>query len=428
MFDVLKNAFKSPELRKKILYTLLILVIFRIGSYIPVPFANSEALMAATEGNSFLGYLNMMSGGAFNNATLFAMSITPYINASIIIQLLTVAIPALERLSREGGEGRKKINRITRYVTAGLAIFQAIGLYFLLRSNGGFEAQYTTGWAQFFVAAVVVVTFTAGASLIMWLGEQINDKGLGNGISIILFAGIIARGPDAIVILVENFKKGGMNVLLVPLVVVIFAFVIVFIVIMTNSERRIPVQYAKRVVGRKMYGGQSSYIPIKISMSGVMPIIFASAFLSLPGMISLFYTPEAGTWQYSFLNAFSPQGWVYGVLYFFLIIAFNFFYVTIQYNPVEIANGIKSNNGAIPGIRPGKPTVTFISKVISKISLLGALFLGIIAVFPIVFTALTDMNISLGGTSIIILVGVAQDTMRQLESQLTVRHHKGFLA
>lgn len=428
MFDVLKNAFKSPELRKKILYTLLILVIFRIGALLPVPFADSEALLAATEGNSFLSYQNMMSGGALQNATLFAMSITPYINSSIIIQLLTVAIPALERLSREGGEGRKKINRITRYVTVGLAIFQAFGLYLLLRNNGGFEEQYITGWAQYFVAAVVIIAFTAGASLIMWLGEQINDKGLGNGISIILFAGIIARGPDAIAVLVENFKQGGANLFLVPLIVVIFAFVIVFIVIMTNSERRIPVQYAKRVVGRKMYGGQSSYIPVKISMSGVMPIIFASAFLSLPGLITLFYTPEAGTWQYAVINAFSPQGWVYGVLYFVLIIMFNFFYVSIQYNPVEIANGIKSNNGAIPGIRPGKPTVTFISKVISKISLVGALFLGIIAVFPIVFTALTDMNISLGGTSIIILVGVAQDTMRQLESQLTVRHHKGFLA
>ncbi len=428
MFDVIKSAFKSPELKKKLVFTIFILVIFRIGALIPVPFVNSSALLQTMgDGNNFLGYLNMMSGGAFEQATLFAMSITPYINASIIIQLLTVAIPALERLQKDGGTGREKLGKITRYLTVGLALLQATGLYFLLRNRGGFASEFISGGWQYFVAAVVIITFTAGAALIMWLGEQINDKGIGNGISIILFAGIIARGPDAFVTLYQNFRKGGINYFLAPLTVLIFAFVIVFIVIMTNSERRIPVQYAKRVVGRKMYGGQSSYIPIKISMSGVMPIIFASAFLSLPSTISLFYTPEVGSWQYAILNAFSPTGWIYSILYFVLIIAFNYFYVAIQYNPVEIANNIKSNNGAIPGIRPGKPTVTFISKVISKITLVGAFFLGIIAVFPILFTGLTGFNISLGGTSIIILVGVALDTMRQLESQLTVRHHKGFL-
>lgn len=428
MFDVIKSAFKSPELKKKLVFTIFILVIFRIGALIPVPFVNSSALLQTMgDGNNFLGYLNMMSGGAFEQATLFAMSITPYINASIIIQLLTVAIPALERLQKDGGTGREKLGKITRYLTVGLALLQATGLYFLLRNRGGFASEFISGGWQYFVAAVVIITFTAGAALIMWLGEQINDKGIGNGISIILFAGIIARGPDAFVTLYQNFRKGGINYFLAPLTVLIFAFVIVFIVIMTNSERRIPVQYAKRVVGRKMYGGQSSYIPIKISMSGVMPIIFASAFLSLPSTISLFYTPEVGSWQYAILNAFSPTGWIYSILYFVLIIAFNYFYVAIQYNPVEIANNIKSNNGAIPGIRPGKPTVTFISKVISKITLVGAFFLGIIAVFPILFTGLTGFNISLGGTSIIILVGVALDTMRQLESQLTLRHHKGFL-
>lgn len=428
MFDVIKNALKSPELRKKLMYTLFILIIFRIGSHIPVPYVNAQGLMAFMgDSNNMLGYQNMMSGGAFEQATLFAMSITPYINASIIIQLLTVAIPALERLSKDGGDGRKKLNAITRYVTVGLALLQATGLYFLLRSNSGFEQEYLTGSVQYFVAAVVIVMFTAGAALIMWLGEQINDKGIGNGISIILFAGIISRGPSAFAVLFENFQAGGMNYFWVPFTVVLFAAVIVLIVIMTNAERRIPVQYAKRVVGRKMYGGQSSYIPIKVSMSGVMPIIFASAFLSLPSTIQLFYTPQPGSWQAAILNAFSSSGWVYGVLYFLLIIAFNYFYIAIQYNPVEIANNIKSNNGAIPGIRPGKPTVSFISKVISKITLIGAFFLGFIAVFPILFTGVSHVNVSLGGTSIIIVVGVALDTMRQLESQMTMRHHKGFL-
>ncbi len=428
MFEVIKNALKSPELKKRILFTLFILIIFRIGAAIPVPFVDaSQIINVMGDGNNFFGYLDMMSGGAFQNATIFAMSITPYINASIIMQLLTVAIPPLERLSKEGGEGRKKINQITRYVTVGLGLIQAIGYYFLLRSAGAIGSDYLSGFSLYFTAVVIVVTFTAGAALIMWLGEQINDKGIGNGISIILFAGIVARGPQAFQVLWENFKKGGSQYILVPLTVIIFAAVIVFIVIMTNAERRIPVQYAKRVVGRKMYGGQSSYIPIKVSLSGVMPIIFASAFLSIPSTIQLFVTPEQGSFWYNVLAALSPSGWVYAVLYFILIIAFNYFYVAIQYNPVEIANNIKSNNGAIPGIRPGRPTVTFISKVISKITLVGAIFLGIVAVFPILFTALTDINVSLGGTSVIILVGVALDTMRQLESQMTVRHHKGFL-
>lgn len=428
MFDAVKDAFKTPDLKRKLLYTIFILFIFRLGNVIVAPFVNPGSLLQAMgEQNSFFGYLNLMSGGAFDKATIFALSITPYINSSIIIQLLTVAIPALERLAKDGGDGRKKINQITRLTTVGLAIIQAVGYFFLLRNYGSFDDQYMQGFTQVFVAIVVIVTFTAGAALIMWLGEQINDKGIGNGISIILFAGIIAGGPSAFQVLFENFKTGGINYFLVPLSIVIFGAIIVFIVIMTNAERRIPVQYAKRVVGRKMYGGQSSFIPIKVSMSGVMPIIFASAFLSLPSTIALFYTPQVGSWQAAVLGAFSSTGWVYGVLYFVLIIAFNYFYIAIQYNPVEIANNIKGNNGAIPGIRPGKPTVTFISKVISKITLVGAFFLGIIAVFPILFTGITNINVSLGGTSVIILVGVALDTMRQLESQMTMRHHKGFL-
>ena len=429
MFGVIQNALKTPDLKRKILYTIFILFIFRLGNAITVPFVETSGLLAQMKesGNSFFSYWNMMSGGAFDKASIFALSITPYINASIIIQLLTVAIPSLERLAKEGAEGRKTLNKITRWTTVVIAIIQALGYFFLLRNYDALLSDYQKGAMQWFAAIVIIVTFTAGAALIMWLGEQINDKGIGNGISIILFAGIIARGPAAINILVENWKLGGLNYLWVPLTVIVFAFVIVFIIIMTNAERRIPIQYAKRVVGRKMYGGQSSFIPVKVSMSGVMPIIFASAFLSLPSTIALFYTPKNGTWQHAVLSALSSTGVVYAVLYFVLIIAFNYFYIAIQYNPVEIANNIKSNNGAIPGIRPGKPTVAFISKVISKITLVGAIFLGIIAVFPILFTAITGMNVSLGGTSIIIVVGVALDTMRQMESQMTMRHHKGFL-
>ncbi len=427
MFDVIRNAFKNPEIKKKIWYTIFILIIFRIGSAIPLPYVDASVLTALSSSDTAFGYINLMSGGAFSNATLFAMSITPYINSSIIIQLLTVAIPALERLSKEGAEGRKVLNKITRYTTVALGLLQGAGYYFLVRNQGAIASGYTSGAAMWFAAIVLIITSTAGAALVMWLGEQINEKGIGNGISIILFAGIICRGPSAAQTLYEYFKVGGLNYFLVPLILIIFIAMIVFIVIMTNAERRIPVQYAKRVVGRKMYGGQSSYIPIKVSMSGVMPIIFASSLLSLPQTIRLFYTPKAGSWQETFFSLFSTRGAVYAILYFLLIIGFNYFYVAIQYNPLEIANNIKSNNGAIPGIRPGRPTVTFISKVINKITLVGAFFLAVIAIFPILFTMFTDINVSLGGTSIIIIVGVALDTMRLLESQMTMRHHKGFL-
>lgn len=431
-FDTIKTTFKTPGLRNKVFYTLFILLIFRLGSHITAPFVNTSGLMSAMgdSSNTFFGYLNLMSGGAFDKATIFALSITPYINASIIMQLLTVAIPYLERLAKDAGEGRKKLGRITRYVTVLLALVQAIGYFMLLKNYGCFDSAYVDGPIAWFTGTVVVLTFTAGAALIMWLGEQINDKGVGNGISMILFTGIIARGASALSVLSENWKQGSTNGIyyfLVPLTVVIFVGMIVFIIIMTLAERRIPVMYAKRVVGRKMYGGQSSYIPIKISMSGVMPIIFASAILSLPSTIALFWQPKANSIGAAILGAFTHTGWVYAVLYFLLIILFNYFYIAVQYNPVEIANNIKANNGAIPGIRPGKPTVNFISRVIGKVTLIGAFFLGIIAVFPILYAGITNINVSLGGTSIIILVGVALDTMRQLESQLTMRHHKGFL-
>ncbi len=429
MFETIRNAFKTADIRKKLLYTLLIIIIFRIGCAIPVPFLDPSQLASTINAQgSFLGYLNVLTGGGLEHATLFAMSITPYINASIIIQLLTVAIPALERLQKEGEEGRKVLNKITRYLTVALGAIQAIGYYFLLKRSGAVE--FTKGFEGIYAAIIIVVTFTAGTALIVWLGERITEKGIGNGISIILFAGIISRGPAAFQTLKGLWDLGGQgawqNYIYVPLIILIFIAMIVFIIVMTNAERRIPVQYAKRVVGRKMYGGQSSHIPVKVSMSGVMPIIFATSILSIPSMIAGFVNVQSGFW-FHFFKVFNYDSWGYAILYFVLIIAFNFFYIAIQYNPVEIANNLRKNNGAIPGIRPGKPTSDFISKVIWKIAMVGAMFLGVIAVFPIIFQIFTGAAISLGGTSIIIIVGVALETMRTLESQLMMRHHKGFL-
>lgn len=427
MFQTIRNAWAIPETRKKLFYTLLIIVIFRIGSAIPVPFLEPSALKSMIESSGdFLGYLDIMTGGSFANATLFAMSITPYINASIIIQLLTVAIPPLERMSKEGEEGRKKIAKITRYTTFILALLQGVAYYFLARNSNA--VRYTDGASGIFTAIVIVVTFVAGTAVIVWLGERINEKGIGNGISIILFAGIISRGPSMIGTLITYWNMNNpLYYVLIPLVVLVFILMIAFIVLMTNAERRIPVQYAKRVVGRKMYGGQNSHIPIKVSMSGVMPIIFASSFVSIPGTIAAFFQPAEGSFWKGFLNVFNYTSIWYGIIYFILIIGFNYFYVAIQYNPIEIANNLRKNSGAIPGIRPGKPTSDFISKVLSKITFVGAIFLGIIAIFPIIFTNISGINVAIGGTSILIVVGVALETMRTLESQITMRHHKGFL-
>lgn len=428
MFDVFKNAFKNPDLKKKILYTLFIIVIFRFGSAIVAPFVDNTALKELVTGSdSFFGLLNAFSGGAFGQATVFAMSISPYITASIIVQLLTVAIPALERLAKEGEHGKKVLNKITKYVTIGMATLQAVAYYLLLKNNNGIIDEFSQGFGKYFAATTIIMTMIAGTSLVMWLADRISEKGLGNGTSMILFAGIISNAPSAISVLWELFMQGGINYLLIPLVFVIFAAVIVFIIIMTTAERRIPVNYAKRVVGRKVYGGQSSHIPIKVAMSGVIPIIFAMSILAIPSTIAAFVAPQQGSFWASLLSIFSPSSWVYGVVYLLLIIAFSYFYVAIQYNPIEIANNLKNNNGAIAGIRPGKPTSVFLQKVISKITFIGAIFLGVIAVFPILFTTVSGINISLGGTSIIIVVGVALDTMRQLESQLTMRHYKGFL-
>ena len=442
MFKTMQNAWKIPDLRKKILFTLLVIIVFRIGANMPAPFLNMEALAGlmgfvtdSSSANAF-AYLNTLSGGAFAQATLFAMSVTPYINSSIIMQLLTVAIPPLERMAKEGEEGRKKIGAITRYVAVVLGLVQGLAYYLYLRGSsyeGTPIVTYTEGAAGVFTAIVIVLVFTAGTAMMMWLGEQINQKGIGNGISILLFAGIVARLPDTVNILVkalgaawESPDSFGQYYFFVPLVVIIFLAIIWVIVFMNDAERRIPVQYAKRVVGRKMYGGQSTHLPIKVNMSGVMPIIFASSILTIPSTIQLFVTPT-GFWK-TVLDALSTTGWVYALIYFLLILMFAYFYVAIQYNPIEMANNLRQNNGTIPGIRPGKPTSDYIQKILSKITLIGALFLAVIALLPIAFSAFTGMhNLMMGGTSVIILVGVALDTMKQMESQMMMRHYKGFL-
>ena len=419
-----------PELRKKILYTLFIILIFRFGSCIPVPFIDTQLLaqyfeQASTNG-SMLGYLDMFSGGGLSRATIFAMSITPYINASIILQLLTVAIPALERMVKDGGEeGRKKIASWTRYVGVLLGLLQGLSYYALLRNQGFLSDKGVLA------AVTIIMTFTAGTALIMWMGEHITQKGIGNGISIILFAGIVSRGPSLMRTLGNLFQTGTSGIVSAILMIIIGIFIVVFIVFMSNAERRIPVQYAKRVVGRKMYGGQSTRLPIKVNASGVMPIIFASSILALPQTVSMFWQPEAGTVGAHILNLFSQRSVVYIVLYALLILAFAYFYASIQFNPIEIANNLKKNGGFIPGFRPGKPTSEFIQKVLNKVTLFGAVYLGIIACVPIIISACSkaaaDTGISLGGTSIIIVVGVAIETVQALESQMLMRHYKGFL-
>ena len=429
MFETLRNAWKIEDLRKKLIYTMLILLVVRIGSAIPVPFIDPTFLnaMVNSTGN-LLGYLDMLTGGAFSQATLFALSISPYITSSIVIQLLTVAIPALERMAKEGPEGRERLKKITRYATVALAVLQAFAYYTMFRSAGAVE--YRDGAYGVLTAIAIIAAFTAGAMMVVWLGERIDEKGVGNGISLILFAGIVSRVPASVGNMVMAMvEQGGIMWVLGPVIGLVFLVEIAFIVLMNNAERRIPIQYAKRVVGRKMYGGQSSYMPIKVNMSGVLPVIFASTFLAIPGTIGGFLNldPVAHPYWTAFFNMFSYRSLLYAVLYFLLIIGFNYFYIAIQYNPIEMANNLRKNNGAIPGIRPGKPTSDFIAKVISKITLVGALMLAAIAILPIIITALTGMNVALGGTSVIIIVGVALDTVRSLESQMMMRHYKGFL-
>ena len=430
MLETLKNAWKMADLRAKLLYTGMILLLFRIGAAIPVPFLKPDILKTYISGdNNWLGYIDLLSGGAFSNSTLFALGISPYITASIVIQLLAVAIPALEQLAKEGEEGRKILNKYTRYCTVALGLLQSVAYYFLMRNYGALT--YTEGPAMYFSAVVIITSFLAGSMLVMWMGEQIDNKGIGNGISMILFAGIVSRASSMVNTVITELYLAINGIMkywfIVPFTLVLFLAAIVFIVIMTNAERRIPVQYAQRVVGRKMYGGQSTHIPIKVNMSGVLPVIFASSILSIPSTIAGFMNVDPDGIMGKILSVIRYGHWVYAVLYFFLIMAFNYFYISIQYNPMEIANNLRKNNGTIPGIRPGKPTAEFIARVVSKVTVVGGIFLAIIAIGPILLSQLMGINISLGGTSIIIVVGVALDTVRQLESQMMMRHYKGFL-
>ena len=427
MLQTLRNAWKIEELRKKILFTLVIILLYRLGNAIPVPDVNIALLNAyfAQQQSTILGLLDVMSGGAFSNATIFALSIQPYINASIIIQLLCIAIPSLERLSKEGGEeGRKKIASITRYATVAIGLLQGFAYYMLIMNNNMLNADAQGIWS----AIVIILTFTSGSALIMWLGEQITEFGIGNGISMILFASIISRLPTSLITTVRNIAAGNLQWWLAVLMLIGAIAMIVLIVYVNDAERRIPVQYAKRVVGRKMYGGQSTHLPMKVNMSGVMPIIFAQSIASVPATIVAFSGKTDGwvnTW-------FSNNSIPYAIIYFLLIIFFAYFYSTIQFNPVEVANNLKKNGGYIPGFRPGKPTSEFIQKVLNKITLFGAIYLGIIAIVPILISHFSNAaaltGLSLGGTSIIIVVGVALETVRALEAQMLMRNYKGFLS
>ncbi len=464
MIQTVKNAWAVPELRKKILFTIFALLIFRLGSAIPVPYIDSDtlALQLQAQSGTILGLMNAMSGSAFSYATIFALSIQPYINSSIIIQLLTVAIPALERMARDGGEeGRKKIAAITRYATVAIGLLQGFGYYTLIKSYGLISGGDLPGvW----VGIVIVLSFTAGSAFLMWLGEQITEFGIGNGISIILFAGIVSRFPTmvndayrgvslwsgyrngtitaetwqqaypSVYSTVEEAQKGLERSILppwvIPIIIIGMLALVVFIVFIDNSERRLPVQYAKRVVGRKMYGGQSTHIPMKVNMSGVLPIIFAQSIASLPATICAFMgiTKDSEGFGGGLMRVFDSSGVFYCIIYFLLIIGFSYFYSTMQFNPVEVSNNLKKNGGFIPGFRPGKPTADFITRVLNRITMFGALYLSVIAIAPIITGNLIGYNsLAIGGTSIIIVVGVALETTKQMEAQMLMRHYKGFL-
>ena len=425
MLQTFRNAWKIEEIRKKILFTLFMILLYRVGNAIPVPYVNVELLgqyFTQLE-STVLGLVNVMSGGAFSSATIFALSIQPYINASIIIQLLCIAIPALERMAKdEGEEGKKKINNITRYSTVGIALLQGFGYYMLLRNNS-MGAQPLLSETGVWQAIVIILTFTAGSALVMWMGEQITEFGIGNGISMILFASIVSRFPTQIITSVTNIGNGTLSWWAYLLTLIGALILIVLIVIVSNAERRIPVQYSKRVVGRKQYGGQSTHLPMKVNMSGVLPVIFAQSIASIPATIAAFSGKQL-TW-------FDTTSLLYALVYFLLIIFFSYFYSTIQFNPIEVANNLKRNGGFIPGYRPGKPTSEFIQKVLNKITLFGAIYLSIIAVTPYLISHWSNVartsGISLGGTSIIIVVGVALETVQALENQMLMRHYKGFL-
>lgn len=453
MIKTIRDAWAIPELRKKIMFTVFALLIFRLGAAIPVPYINSEDLgtYLSAQSGTILGLMNAMSGSAFSMATLFALSIQPYINSSIIIQLLTVAIPALERLAKEGGEeGRKKIASITRYTTVGIALLQGFGYYSLIKSYGLVDPE---GLPAFWAGLVIVLSFTAGSAFLMWLGEQITEFGIGNGISILLFAGIVSRFPRMVTDVItgvgyynnpltedqmsamtqtqiDSYNKLALAPWMIPVIVIGMLALVVFIVFISNAERRLPVQYAKRVVGRKMYGGQSTHIPMKVNMSGVMPIIFAQSIASLPATVGAFagWTTTSDGFGGGMMRLFDTSKPFYSILYFLLIVGFSYFYATMQFNPIEVANNLKKNGGFIPGFRPGKPTADFITKVLSKITMFGALYLSVIAIAPIITGNIFGYSsLAIGGTSVIIVVGVALETVKQMEAQMLMRHYKGFL-
>ena len=425
MIQTVRKAWGIPELRKKIVFTLLVLLIYRIGSAIPVPYVDTTTLGSYLDGlgTTILGLYNVMSGGAFAMATVFALGIQPYINSSIIIQLLTVAIPALERLAKDGGEeGKRKIQSITRYATVAIALLQALGYYWMMSSNNILTNDSI--WA----ALVIIMAFVAGSSFLMWLGEQCNEFGVGNGISMILFAGIISRIPAMVGNVYSSIISGSLFWPWVILLVVGILLLVVLIVFVSDAERRIPVQYAKRQVGRKMYGGQSSNLPMKVNMSGVLPVIFAQSIASIPATIGAFLpAPEEGSFWAALLDAIDTKSVLYMIVYFLMIIGFSYFYATIQFNPIEISNNLKRNGGFIPGFRPGKPTSDFIAKVLSKITLFGAIYLGIVAIVPLLADKFLPITVGIGGTSVIIVVGVALETVNALESQMLMRQYKGFL-
>jgi preprotein translocase subunit SecY len=422
----IRKAWAIPELRKKIVFTALVLLIFRIGNAIPVPYVDTKLLSTYIDqlSTTVLGLYNVMSGGAFANATVFALGVQPYINSSIIIQLLTMAIPALERLARDGGEeGKKKIQSITRYATIGIAVLQGYGYYMLMKNYGILTASGV--WS----ALVIIMSFIAGSAFVMWMGEQITEFGIGNGISMILFAGILSRVPTTINAMISGLRAGTFKWWMVLLIVVGVLALIVLITWVNGAERRIPVQYAKRQVGRKMYGGQASTLPMKVNMSGVLPIIFAQSLAMLPATVAAFFpTPKEGTFAYGLLKAIDTKSVLYMIIYLLLIIGFSYFYSTIQFNPVEVSNNLKKNGGFIPGFRPGKPTADFIRKVLNKVTLFGAIYLGVVAICPLIIGKAVNMaNLGIGGTSVIIVVGVALETVQALESQMLMRQYKGFL-
>ena len=427
MFKTFANAWKLTDLRKKILFTFLIIVLYRVGVAIPIPYLNPAMLgeIAKMADGSIFQYLNILSGNAFSQATLFALGVSPYITSSIVMQLLTIAIPALERLAKEGQDGQKVINKITRYVTVGLGLVTAFGYYMLLRNQGMLTDNGV------FAAIVMITCYCAGSSLVMWLAERVNDHGIGNGVSMILLANIVAGLPSMVSTFWAHLVSGKISGIIIAIASLIIGLgMVVFVVFMNESERRLPIQYAKKVVGRKMYGGQSSHLPLKLTMTGVMPIIFANSIVTIPATIKMFLNvPEKGFWA-GFFGLFEATSWVYVVLTLLLIVAFAYFYTAISFNPIEISNNLKKNGGFIPGIRPGKPTAEYITRILNRITLIGAICLGIIAVVPMVANIIAGGNLgalAFSGNSIIIVVGVLLETTREIESQLSTHHYKGFL-